>query len=217
MKHSDYITHINNEEDLVYLKSKHFPVNMRLFRTSQQYKDIILQQCQYINDLCLAKADGYKLPHGMSSANVGLAFNIIGIAFNRGTDKARCLIMINPEITYYSKEKTVTSSNCGSLTLKEPINIQRSTEIRVSYYQIDGSFMKNVKFIRETGAFTIQHEVDHNLGILITDYLTLKKEQIHSDSQFACPDYCIYDAGTNCLNCDRFENTLYNKLKIKYE
>lgn len=169
MKHSDYITHIKNEEDNIYLKSKHFPVNMRLFKTSQQYKDIILQQCQYISDLCLAKADGYKLPHGMSSANAGLAFNIIGVAINRNTDKAYCLIMINPIITYYSDEKVTTLSNCGSLTLEDPINIQRSKEIRVSYYQEDGNFMQNVKFIRETGAFTIQHEVDHNLGILITD------------------------------------------------
>ena len=32
LKHSDYITHINNEEDVVYLKTKHFPVNMRLLK-----------------------------------------------------------------------------------------------------------------------------------------------------------------------------------------
>jgi peptide deformylase len=105
----------------------------------------------------------------MSSANAGLAFNIIGITLNRNKKDEWSLIMINPEITYYSDDKAVTLSNCGSLTLNEPIELERSIEIRVSYYQEDGNYMKNVKFIRETGAFTIQHEVDHNLGILITD------------------------------------------------
>jgi hypothetical protein len=60
MKHSDYITHINNKEDEVYLRNKHFPVNMRLFNTSTEYRQIILQQCQYIRNLCLQQVEGYK-------------------------------------------------------------------------------------------------------------------------------------------------------------
>lgn len=84
MKHSDYITHMDNAEDVIYLRSTHFPVNMRLFETSPDYKAIILQQCDYIRKLCLTKMEGYKKPHGMSGANAGLAFNIIGIVKNRG-------------------------------------------------------------------------------------------------------------------------------------
>ncbi len=74
-KHEDYVTHINNKEDEVYLKTKHFPVNMRLFKTSPTYRDIILQQCNYIRERCLDTIEGYKKPHGMSSANLGLAHN----------------------------------------------------------------------------------------------------------------------------------------------
>lgn len=170
MKHSDYVTHIDNKEDKVYLREKHFPVNMRLFKTSPHYKAIIEVQCEYIKFLCLQKMDGYKLPHGMSSANAGLAFNIIGITINRDTKQAYCLIMINPKIISYRGVPVQTSSNCGSLTLKEPININRNSEIAVEYYDIEGKFHKQL-FSRTNGAFTIQHEVDHNLGILITDYL----------------------------------------------
>lgn len=172
MKHSDYITHIDNKEDYVYLKSIHFPVNMRLFHTSSEYKKIILQQCEYIRNLCLNEKEGYKKPHGMSSANAGLAFNIIGITKNRNKKEEYCQIMINPVITFSSNSLVKTNTNCGSLTLKEPITVERSDYITVEWYDEEGDLLKE-SFKKETGAFTIQHEVDHNLGILITDYLNL--------------------------------------------
>jgi peptide deformylase len=166
--HDNYITHIKNSEDVIYLKNKHFPVNMRLFNTSPEYKAIILQQCNYIRELCLDTKQGYKKPHGMSSANAGLAFNIIGITINRNTSKETCLIMINPEIMEYSKEKVISSSNCGSLTLKENINIERSEKVLVRWKSPEGKHGERW-FNREQGSLTIQHEIDHNLGILITD------------------------------------------------
>ena len=167
-KHSDYITHINNEEDKVYLKSKHFPVNMRLFSTSPEYKAIILQQCAYIRSLCLDVKEGYKKPHGMSSANAGLAFNIIGITRNRNTKNEYCEIMINPEVTLRSIEKQGSMSNCGSLTLKDPIELYRHETIEVTWYDENGKSHQSM-FNRQENGFTIQHEIDHNLGILITD------------------------------------------------
>lgn len=168
MKHSDYITHIDNDEDKVYLKTKHFPVNMRLFNTSKQYKEIILQQCNYIKELCLDTKDGYKKPHGMSSANAGLSFNIIGITRNRNKENEFCEIMINPIIIEYSGDIITSNSNCGSLTLDRPIEIKRHTLINVLYYDEFG--IKSYGWYdRKQGSLTIQHEIDHNNGILITD------------------------------------------------
>lgn len=168
-KHEDYITHINNEKDVVYLKSKHFPVNMRLFETSPEYKNIILQQCNYIKELCLDVKEGYKKPHGMSSVNAGLSFNIIGVTRNRLQDNEYCKILINPRIIEYIGDLVETTSNCGSITLENPIKLKRSSEIIVNYFDEKGNEFVEL-FTRETGAFTIQHEVDHNLGVLITDY-----------------------------------------------
>jgi peptide deformylase len=168
-KHEDYITHINNEKDLVYLKTKHFPVNIRLFKTSEQYKNIILQQCNYIRELCLDIKEGYKKPHGMSSANAGLSFNIIGITMNRNKPNEYCNIMINPKIIHKSQSKIISFSNCGSITLEKPIQLERYSNIRVEWFDENGDY-QNDWFNREQGCLTIQHEIDHNLGILITDY-----------------------------------------------
>jgi peptide deformylase len=168
MKHSNYITHIKNEEDRVYLKNIHFPVNMRLFRTSPEYQTIILQQCNYVRLNCLVEKEGYKKPHGMSSANLGLSFNIIGICKNRNTKNEYCQIMINPVILKYFGDIIESESNCGSLTLDKPIKVKRYSDILVSYYNEEGVFYLHA-FTRSQGSLTIQHEVDHNLGILITD------------------------------------------------
>jgi peptide deformylase len=169
MKHSDYITHINNDEDIVYLRSLHFPVNMRLFSTSPEYKEIILQQCNYIRKLCLQTVEGYKKPHGMSSANAGLSFDIIGITRNRNQADEYCEIMINPLIVNVGGNEVETQSNCGSLTLPEPITVIRHELINVHWYDELG-IMRVGWFGRSEGSFTIQHEIDHNKGILITDY-----------------------------------------------
>lgn len=167
-KHHNYITHINNEEDIVYLRTVHFPVNMRLFKTSEQYKAIIIQQCEYIRSLCLSKKEGYKKPHGMSSANAGLSFNIIGITMFRNTEREYCKIMINPTILNSGKDTIISQSNCGSLTLDKPISVKRSNTITVDYFDENGTYIKE-KLTRSTGSLTVQHEIQHNLGILIID------------------------------------------------
>lgn len=167
-KHSDYITHISNEEDTPYLRSKLLDVNMRLFETSPEYKAIILQQCEYLKMLVLTQMEGYKKPHGMSSANAGLAFNIITIARNRGKKDEYAEVMINPKITRHYGYIGMAESNCGSITLKEPIKIPRNYWIDVTFYDEQGKPHK-ASYNRDQQAFTIQHEVDHNNGVLITD------------------------------------------------
>lgn len=167
-KHEDYVTHIKNEEDVIYLKSVHFPVNMRLFNTSPEYKAIILQQCEYIRQNCLETKAGYKKPHGMSSANLGLAFNIIGITKFRYEPIEYCQIMINPVITKYIGKQVNTLSNCGSLTLEDSIPLKRYETVRIKYFNEEGIEKEEI-YGRDNGSFTIQHEVEHNLGILITD------------------------------------------------
>lgn len=168
LNHEDYITHINNDEDIVYLKTPHFPVNMRLFHSSPEYKAIILQQCEYIRSLCLDTKNGYKKPHGMSSANAGLAFNIIGVTKYRNKPIEYCQIMINPVILKYIGKEVNSLSNCGSLTLKDTILIKRYETIKIGFFTEEGDYKEEI-YGRDNGSFTIQHEVDHNLGILIID------------------------------------------------
>lgn len=168
MKHSDYITHISNQEDLSYLRTQLNDVNIRLFHTSLPYRDLVQKACDYIKFLTITQMEGYKLPHGMSGANAGIPWNIIGIARNRGTRYAHADIMINPHILIYEGEEVESMSNCGSLILDKPIEIKRYEKIYVRYYSYLGIPYEEW-FTRDQGGFTIQHEIDHNNGILITD------------------------------------------------
>lgn len=169
MKINDYITFIGEPGDVVYLKTKLLPVNMRLFKSSSYYYQIIMYVCRYIKWLTLTEPDDYKLPHGMSGANAAIPFNIIGIARNRGKKNAYCEIMINPEIIEWrDQDFEKMQSNCGSIRLKEPINVLRSPEIKVLWYDEKGVSHSRWFTINQGGA-TIQHEIDHNNGILITD------------------------------------------------
>lgn len=90
MKASDLFTHVENAEDLVYLKTRVFPVNIRLFKSNPDYKKLIWECQDLIRKAALTKADGYKLPHGMSGANLAIPFNIVAYVTSRGTSQSNC-------------------------------------------------------------------------------------------------------------------------------
>ena len=167
----NYITYIKNEEDVPYLRTQLLDVNMWFYNNKKNpiYHSIIKNCCDYIRFIALQEMEGYKKPHGMSGANVGIPFNIIGVVRNRDKDNEFCEIMINPKITRSSAEKEMGLTNCGSIRLAEPINVQRSKCIDLEWYNEEGvrCYQRNIK--KSDGGFTIQHEVEHNLGILIID------------------------------------------------
>lgn len=166
----DSLTHIEAVEDQPYLRRGLFDVNMRLFHANAHYANTVHECCHHITRLCLTQFEGYKLPHGMSAANAGIPWNIIGIAHNRGTSDARCSIMINPHIIRGIGTKISQQSNCGSIRLAEPITVYRWPEIELDWYNADGG---RCRAIWAENAATIQHEVDHNNGLLITDRTTI--------------------------------------------
>ncbi len=168
MKHiQDYLTHVDNPEDLPYLKSKLLDVNERLFRVNPEYRKLVLAACDYIATHCMDKKEGYKLPHGVSAANLGIPWNIIAVARLRGLPGAYAEVMINPEITAGDGGVEMLS-NCGSIRLKEAIAVVRYRRITMKWMSVAGVKQEQDFTIQDDGA-TIQHEVDHNNGILITD------------------------------------------------
>lgn len=164
----DWLTHVDNKEDNEYLRIPLTNVNMRLFRVNESYRKIILACCDHISHIALAGFEGYKLPHGTSAANAGIAFNIISIVKNRGLPSAYTWTMLNPEITRRWGRRIETSSNCGSIRLAEPIIVKRDEFIEFNWFDQKGFAQISVAD-PDTGSFTIQHEVDHNNGILIID------------------------------------------------
>ncbi len=73
---------------------------------------------------------------------------------------------INPEITFFSKEKCVNEEGCLSLPKIYGL-VQRSKKVHVKYQDLDGKWQKEK--IKDFNAIILQHEIDHLNGILFID------------------------------------------------
>jgi len=161
VKHLDYCTHMKFPEDREMLTTKLPNVNMRLFQSSPVYERLVLDAVAYIEWCAATEKEGYKKPHGYSGANAGIPWNII--AYMDGTTSR---IMINPEIRGGRGDYKPVKTNCGSLTLEESRKVHRSEFVTVHWFDTRG--VEHTKEFGPTPGYTIQHEIQHNLGILIT-------------------------------------------------
>jgi peptide deformylase len=146
-----------------YLYRQLFNVNIRLFNSNRNYKDIIVKVCEYMENILKQDYSDYGKLAGLSGANIGIPFNIVLVIVSNKVN-----VLINPIITKVSKKTKSLQSNCGSLNLPAKIPVKRREWIDVSFYGIDGNHY-NERFQADAGGSTIQHEIDHNRGILITD------------------------------------------------
>lgn len=154
------------EKENDFLLRPLFNVNMRLFRSNKHYHMIIIKICNYMKLVINQKYENYPKLAGLSGANIGIPFNIITIL--RKDDLIDFLHMINPTIIEISSETRKLQTNCGSLNLPSKYPVVRREWIEVSYYDVNGNHNQE-KFTLDNGGSTIQHEIDHNKGILITD------------------------------------------------
>jgi len=158
----------NKEEDDSILHNKLLDVNMKLFNNNKKYRRLVLKIIDYMKKVAKMKFENYSSAKGISGANVGVPFNIIGVK-NKNN---KWDFFINPICLKKAPTKKTVKSNCGSLCLEKPIEIERHTWIRIEYYNLKGD-KKSDYFSGQYGN-TIQHEIDHNNGILIIDQ---KKEE----------------------------------------
>lgn len=152
----------NSTDDNDILHRKLFNVNTRLFNTNKKYCKLILSIVSYMEKTAKIRFEDYTSAMGISGANVGIPFNIIGVL----NKKKKWDFFLNPEILDVSTAEDVVRSNCGSLLLKEPIKVKRYKWIEIKYYNLKGHEKHN-QFDSQYGR-TVQHEIDHNNGILIT-------------------------------------------------
>lgn len=151
----------NNIDDNDILHRKLFDVNIRLFNINKKYRKLILNIVSYMKKIAKKKFKDYTTAMGISGANVGVPFNIIGVL----NENKKWDFFLNPEFLKKSTEKEVVKSNCGSLLLKESIQVERHKWIEIEYYNLKGE--KKLKYFNGQYGRTIQHEIDHNHGILI--------------------------------------------------
>ena len=119
----------------------------------------------------------YKAPGiGLAAIQIGILKRIIVIDISKDEEKKNPLFLINPEITFRSKNTSVYEEGCLSLP-GQFAEIERPAECHLKYLDFDGK----IKELKAEGLLStcIQHEVDHLNGILIIDYLSkLKKNMI---------------------------------------
>lgn len=149
------------------LKVPLFDVNMRIYNNNDVYKRLIKNIIDHMIDTLHRKYANYPELRGISGANIGVPFNIVVVKITRGKETTDG-VFINPKYRRAEKSDVITvTSNCGSLRLEKDIPTKRYNAIDLYYFDIDGKYIQ--KYVDEREMCTIQHEIDHNNGILITD------------------------------------------------
>lgn len=147
------------------LKTQLLDVNMRLYnhKTERGYRKVVKNVIEYMESVLGQHFRDYGELKGISGANLAIPFNIVVVR-----SRSRSITMINPKIIKMSRGKRELSSNCGSLNLPKNHPVKRREWVVVSYYGVDGKYVEE-KFSLDDVGGTVQHEVDHNRGVLITD------------------------------------------------
>ena len=113
---------------------------------------------------------------GLAAVQIGILKRIIVIDISKKEEKKNPIFLINPEITYQSKETSIYEEGCLSLP-GHFAEIERPAKCKINYIDYHG---KKAKLEAEGLLSTcVQHEIDHLNGILFIDYLSkLKKDMI---------------------------------------
>jgi len=109
---------------------------------------------------------------GLAANQVGIELAIVVVDISKVEKNLMPLVLINPKILSYSRQKEMEEEGCLSFPGYYE-KILRSKTVVVSYYDING----NKKEIRAEGLFArvLQHEIDHINGITFIKRLPLNK------------------------------------------
>ena len=157
--HEDLV--LSGESDDAILRTK---LKLVQFPLSRQAREDIVN----LETICLKIWDE-KIGTGLAMNQIGRSTRAFCAMLNW-----RPVIFINPVIIAHSESKFNSVEFC----LSAPgigVRMRRWKDITVSYFDEDGSEkIWRSKFKKQ--AALVQHEIQHTLGILITDYMDPKKK-----------------------------------------
>jgi peptide deformylase len=111
---------------------------------------------------------------GLAATQVNVHERLIVIDISENHDQP--LVLINPEITWYSPEKRIGDEGCLSVPGIYD-GVERSIGIKVQAMDLDGKLQTHSA--EGMLAVCIQHEMDHLLGKVFVEYLSpLKRNRI---------------------------------------
>lgn len=114
---------------------------------------------------------------GIAAVQVGVLKRIFILDIERkeGDGIKNPQFFINPEITYYSKEKCDVNEGCLSFPGARAV-ISRSSEVTVKYLDYDGKSQEMT--VSGYMARGVLHENDHLNGITMPDHLSAMKRDV---------------------------------------
>ena len=113
---------------------------------------------------------------GLAAVQIGILKRAIVIDLSKEDGKRNPLFLVNPEITFKSKELTTYEEGCLSIP-NQFAEVKRSSECKINFLDYNGN--KDELHAQGLLATCIQHEIDHLNGILFIDHLSkLKKDLI---------------------------------------
>ena len=113
---------------------------------------------------------------GLAAVQIGILKRVIVIDISKKEEKKNPILLINPEITFQSKETSIYEEGCLSLP-GYFAEIERPAKCKVNYIDYHGK--KTELEAQGLLSTCVQHEIDHLNGILFIDYLSkLKKDMI---------------------------------------
>ena len=113
---------------------------------------------------------------GLAAIQVGVDKRVVIMDLSKKEDAHKPLVLINPEITWESKEKSTHEEGCLSIP-EYYEEVERPHEVKVKYLDLDGKTHE----ITAKGllATCVQHEIDHTNGVLFIDHISkLKRDRV---------------------------------------
>ena len=113
---------------------------------------------------------------GLAAIQVGEPKRVVIMDISKKEDPKNPQVFINPEIVWWSEDKSVYEEGCLSIPdIHE--DVERPARVTVRYLDLAGK----VQETQAEGLFAtcIQHEIDHLNGVLFIDYISkLKRDRI---------------------------------------
>jgi peptide deformylase len=113
---------------------------------------------------------------GLAAIQIGVPRRMLVMDIAKKDETPEPMVLINPEITWESEERSVYEEGCLSIP-EYYAEVERPAAVRVRFTDAKGAAQE----IEATGllATCVQHEIDHLNGKLFIDYLSkLKRDMV---------------------------------------
>lgn len=113
---------------------------------------------------------------GLAAPQVGVGKRLLVMDCVKEENTApRPLVLINPEVTWVSEERSTYEEGCLSIP-DQYADVERPAEVKVSWLDLEGA--QHTEHFNGLWATCVQHEIDHLNGKLFIDYLKPLKRQM---------------------------------------